>query len=295
MSGPGPLVFAVFRVALGALVVAQVASFWPHAAELFARGGLGEVAPVGVAPLFPNPLALADDPWAVRLFLALLVGLGLALALGVARRAAAVALWYGWTCLGHADPFVQTVASAFVGWLLLASALVPPGEPLRPFGRARAGGGEVPRMLVVGGWVVLAVGYGLSGLDKLGSPGWREGEALRAAVGLPYARAWSAELLLALPDPVARAATWAGLGVELAFPAFALWRRTRPLAWAAGAALQLGLLGLFAFPGLTVGMLLMHLFLFDARWLSRAGLAPGGGRPERAGAQPAAGLPATKR
>lgn len=267
MSPISPLQFALFRVLLGSLLLAQIASWWPWAGEIFAADGAPALMPGGLAGVLPSPLPA--DATTVRVLLAALAVLAAALALGVARHAAALLLWYGFTCLGHAAPHSQTVASAFVGWLLLASALVPAGEPLRPFGRPRAGGGRVPRALWIGAWVVMAAGYGLAGWDKLASPGWRAGEALRVAVGLPYAREAGARLLLALPDALQRGATFAGLLVELAFPFLALLRATRPVAWATGAALQVGLLFLFAFPGLTAGMLLMHAFTFDPRWLPR--------------------------
>lgn len=263
-----PLQFAVFRILLASVLAAQLVSWWPFSAELFASDGLPALGGPGVGALFPNVLPASVGR--VQAFFVVLLALCLALGLGVARRTAAVGLWYGWSCLGHAAPHTLTVASAFIGWLLLATALVPTGEPLRPFGRARPAGGEVPRALWIGAWIVLAAGYGLAGADKLASPGWRGGEALASAVGLPYARELSAQLLLALPRSLQRAATWTGLAVELCFPLLAMFRRTRPIAWLSGALLQLALLGMFAFPGLTLGMLLMHAFAFDSRWLARA-------------------------
>ncbi len=282
MSPIGPRHFAWFRLLLGLLVLGQLLAWWPWADELFTTDGLPAIdpgGPGGVGDLFPSPFAPGGgDPANVRALLAASIAAALAFALGIARRAMALALWYCWTLLGLTSPLVQTVASAYVGWLLLASVLVPTGEPLRPLGRVRPGGGVVPRAVTICAWIVLAAAYGLSGLDKLESPGWRDGLALGAAVGLPYAREGAASALLALPQFVQQLATWAGLGVELAFPLLACLRWTRPIAWAAGVALQLGLLVLFAFPGLTLGMLLMHAFTFDTRWLParvrRAAAAP---------------------
>lgn len=257
---------------LGLLVLGQVLAWWAWADELFAASGLPAIDPGGpgsVGDLFPSPLAPGGmSPAEVRALLGAMGVAAAAFTLGIARRAMALGLWYGWTALGFASPLVQTVASAYVGWLLLASVLVPVGEPLRPLGRVRPGGGIVPRALTIGAWIVLAAGYGISGLDKLESPGWRAGAALGAAVGLPYAREGGAAAILALPQSLQQVATWSGLGIELAFPLLACLRWTRPFAWAAGAALQLGLLFLFAFPGLTIGMLLMHAFTFDRGWLS---------------------------
>lgn len=273
MSRVGPRQFAWFRILLGLLVLGQLLAWWPWADELFTARGLPAVdpgGPGGVGDLFPSPLAPGGgDPAEVRALLAGLLVAAAAFTLGIARRAMALALWFGWTALGLASPLVQTVASAYVGWLLLASILVPTGEPLRPLGRARPGGGVVPRALTIGAWIVLAAGYGLSGFDKLESPGWRDGAALGAAVGLPYARDAGAAAILALPQSLQHLVTWSGLGIELAFPLLACLRWTRPIAWAAGVALQLGLLFLFAFPGLTIGMLLMHAFTLDRRWLPR--------------------------
>ncbi len=275
----GPHAFAAFRILLGLALALQLAAWFPHAAELFSKDGIPSLGAGGLAGVLPSPFPA--EPAVARAWLAGMGVLSLALAAGVWRPTAAVLLWYGWVCLGHAAPQTQTVAAPFLGWLLLASALVPPGEPWRPFGRspARPEGGRVPRALFVGAWVVLAAGYGLAGFDKLASPGWRQGDALSAAAGLPYAREWAAQLLFALPRGLQRAATWAGLGVELVFPLLALFRATRPLAWAMGVGLQLALLALFAFPGLTVGMLVMHAFTFDPAWAEaiRARLSRGNG------------------
>jgi hypothetical protein len=264
-----PLQFAVFRILLGASLAAQLVSWWPHAEELLSDRGFPALGRGGLAGVFPSPLTAWSEPWEVRIFLAVVGVVCVAFTLGWARRACAVALWYGWTCAGHASPLLLTVASPFVGWLLLATVLVPPGEPLRPFARPRPGGGRVPKAVLVAGWVVLAAGYGLSGMDKLASAGWRSGDALRLAVELPYARETGARIVSALGRTPDRLLTWTGLAVELAFPVLAIARVTRPVAWASGAALQLGLLALFAFPGLTAGMLLMHVFLFDPGWLDR--------------------------
>jgi predicted DCC family thiol-disulfide oxidoreductase YuxK len=112
-------------------------------------------------------------------------------------------------------------------------------------------------------------GYTYSGVVKLVSPSWVDGSALEHLLINPLARDSALrELLLAVPDPLLRLATWGALAAEVLALPLALWRRTRPLAWLATAAMQVGILTFVAFADLTAGMLLVHLFVFDPDWLA---------------------------
>ncbi len=267
-----PAGFAAFRVLLGLTLAVLFAGLLPFAGELFGARGLPAVLGATGAGRFPNALAWSDAAAWPAAFVATLLALALAFAAGVARRSVALALWYGWACLHARNPMLSDPSVPFVGWLCLACALVPPGEPRWPGGALRRGDWAFPPWLFGGAWIVLAVAYAVSGLDKLGSTLWVEGTALRHALDLPYARTGLARsAALALPGDALRGLTWSVLGVELLFAPLCLWRPARAAAWSAAAALHAGLLLLFAFPGLTAGMLLMHAFTFDARWWPRRG------------------------
>jgi hypothetical protein len=261
----------LFRIAFGAFFCVWFAALVPYAADLFGDGGLPSLSePARFGPRPPNPIAAslpdAVAPW----LLAAVAGLGALVAAGLARRSAAFALWLVLVWLHDRNPAFHSPGLAYLGWLGLALALVPPGEPFRLSRRPDDPGWRLPRGLFAGAWWVLALSHSVSGLDKLASLAWREGEALRLVADLHWARPGALRaMLLSLPTPALHALTWSALGAELLFAPLAAWRRTRPLAWAGGACLHLGLLALMDFPELSLGMLLFFLFTFDDRWLGR--------------------------
>jgi hypothetical protein len=175
-------------------------------------------------------------------------------------------------------------SDGYVGWLLLAMAVAPPGEHLRPAPNAPVW--RLPIALHVGAWAVLALGYLVSGIDKLSSPSWVDGTALRLTMESPIAREWwGADALLALPDAAWALATWTVLGLELAFAPLCFLRTTRALAWTALATMHVLLLGLLDIAEVSAAMLIFHLLVFDPAWLpwraaaSEDATAPGGSPP----------------
>lgn len=260
--------FAWFRVALGLYLALRFLALIPYAGEVFGRGGAVPDPALNLsAGVLPNPLARWDQPWQVQAFLALLVGLALLLAAGVARRSAALALAYGAACLFDRNNLISNPSLAYVGALLLLSATIPRGEPLSLEPAPREPW-FCPRWALIAAWVLLAAGYTFSGLDKLTtSPSWRSGDALRFVLELPLARPSGLnQLLLGLPEPCLRLLTWGALAVEVTCLPLCLRRETRPWAWLAATLLQLGILITIGFAELTLGMLLVHAFVYDPAW-----------------------------
>jgi hypothetical protein len=254
----------MFRIALGAYLVVHFASVAPYAGELFSRNGmLPDAGALPSAGFFPNPLANASPSVAVGFVVALSL-LSLALLAGVYRRWVAIPLWFGWACLFNRNPFIANPSIPYVGLLLLACAIVPNESSLRPPLPPNERDWSIPRPLYRGAWLLLGLGYTLSGVHKLGSPSWRDGTALHHVLELPLARdTWLRTELLSLPDWAFAAMTWGALALELtALPLFSC-RATRRFAWAGLIAMQLGILCLLDFADLTAGMLLFHAFVFE--------------------------------
>lgn len=240
-----------FRVVLGVYLVAHFAHLVPWAAEVWSAAGvLPDVGLSPLPPLLPNALLLLTSPAAVQGFVVALVGLALLFTFGVARRATAVALWYGWACLFGRNPLIANPSLPYVGLLLLLCAAAPTDE--------RRGG---RRELVAVAWALLALGYTYSGVTKLGAPSWQDGSALAHVLRCPLARDTGLrELLLAAPPLLLQLATWGALALELLFLPLAVLPATRRLAWGLGASLHVGTLALVGFADLSLGMLLVHLF-----------------------------------
>ncbi len=264
-----PRQFAAFRVLLGAYLCVHFVMLVPYAPELWSSAGMLADAALVPTHAFPNLLAVLSAPLETQLFVSALAALALLFALGVWRRPVAVLLWYGWACLYTRNPLIANPGLPYVGWLLLASALIPEGEgwalwPLRPSSKW-----QMPRVLFVGAWLLFALGYTASGLHKLTAPSWRDGTAFVHVLSIPLARdTWLRELLLNAPAWALAGLTYGALALEVLVAPLSLVSRARPYVWCLATALQLGILTVVAFSDLTFGMLMIHAFIFDRRWLT---------------------------
>ena len=268
-----------FRLAFGLYLCVHFVHLVPWGRELFSRGGvLPDAATSPLTRAFPNVLALWDTPAAVTALLALGAALSVALALGLRDRLAALLLWYLWACLFGRNPLIQNPSLPFVGWLLLAHAIVPAAGA---WGRDhhRAPSWRMPPALFGAAWAVMALAYTYSGVCKLGSPSWLDGTALRHVLENPLARPGAVrEALLGMPDVLLRLSSWAVLALEVCFAPLALVRRARPWLWITMTALHLGLVVVIDFADLSLGMVMLHLFTLDpAWWRERRGAREAGG------------------
>ena len=178
--------------------------------------------------------------------------LSLLFGLGLYDRAAALGLWYIWTCVLGRDAFLANPSIPFIGWLLLAHVFLPaaPYGSWAARGRVDPGGGwRMPAGVFAAAWMVLAISYTWSGYTKLVSPGWLR-ETLR---GLP---SWFPHLGI-----------WTVLALELAFAPLALLPRLRPWLWSIMLLMLLALLVLIDVADLSLGMVMFHLFAWDPGWI----------------------------
>lgn len=264
--------YSLFRLVFGLYLAVHYAALLPYGPELFAQGGmLPDAALSPLARAFPNVLALWDGPAFVTALLAGASALALLLAVGWHDRVAACLLWYVGACLIGRNPLVSNPALPYVGWLLLAHAVVPraPFGAWRARGRVDPGGGwALPRGLFAAAWVVLAVGYSYSGVTKMASPSWLDGSALVHVLENPLARPTALrEALLALPPQALALATWGVLALEVGFAPLALVPRLRPFLWSGMLLVHLGIVATVDFADLSLGMVMAHLFTFDPAWV----------------------------
>ena len=266
--------FAAVRIALGAYLAIHFVSLIRWGSELFSReGALGNARLNPIYGLLPNVLARWDAPSVVTAFLIVMTGLSMLFAAGVQRRVVAVVLWYGWACLFNRNVLIANAALPYVGFLLLLTAIVPAREPWRL--TLRSAGAPVGRFEMAAGvwlaaWALLAAGYAFGGAVKLLTPSWIDGTAVWHVLHGPLVRpGWTRDIALGIPVDVLAWATREVMALELLFLPLVLWRFTRPLIWLAMCLVQLGMLALVGDADLALGMLLVHAFTFDARWLAR--------------------------
>lgn len=278
--------YSVYRTLLGAFLVVHFTMLLPYGAEVFGKDGL--LASASLSPYFgvlPNPLDYFDSPTGIATFLGIGVLCGVAVAIGWFDRVSAVfaAVLLGW--LFQRNPLIANPSLPLLGFLLILHAFVP----TRPYGSVaalRAGGADpawrLPQHLQLAAWIVLAVAYSHSGITKLFSPSWTDGETIRLVLENPLARDHALrELVLALPPIFLQSVTWAVLWVEVLFAPLVMFRRWRPAMWTAMLLAQLGFLCFLNFADLTFPMLLAHLITFDPRWIKRMIDRRGNGTPHR--------------
>lgn len=253
-----PRSFACFRILFGCYLAVHFAALVPYANELFGCTGLlGDPRLNPAHGLFPNPLDLALPPAVVEGFLIALVLFSLALMADVARPVTALLLWFGWTALFHRNNLIANPSLAYVGLLLVLCALVPTGR-----------GWKMPVWIPRCAWVLLATGYTFSGITKLGSASWLDGSAIARLLDNPLARpGWARDALLAAPAAIPQLLTWGTLALEVLFAPLALWGKARPWLWLAMTGMHFAIILVVDFADLSLGMLMIHLFVFDPAWL----------------------------
>lgn len=268
-----PYQFAVFRIVFGLYLTAYFLQLYPYADELFSSEliiGNSYLNPLH--SLFPNPLAVWDDPLSVRLFVACVVLLSLAFAAGVFRRSTAILLWFAWACLFNHNNLIANLGP-YVGLLLLLCALLPPGDRLNPFSlfwrspRALLDSWQFPGMIYWTAWILLAAGYTFSGVTKLTSPSWLNGEAMRLFLENPLTRdGVFLQNALSLPSLMLKLMTWGVLGLEIVFLFASFSRLTRLWFWTAMICIHLGVIFVIDSSDLALGILMIHLFVLDPEW-----------------------------
>ena len=262
-----PQQFAVFRIVFGVYLTCHFVALVPYAAELFSRAGmLGDARLNFTYGLLPNPLEHWDSPAFATAFVAALAVLSTAFTVGFCRRFDAVALWFGWACLFNRNNLIINPSLAYVGMLLLLSVIVPAGEPFSATG-AKKETWTFPAGTYWAAWTLLAVGYAFSGWTKLQSPSWLDGSALEHVLNNPLARpGFARDAMLRFPNAL-QLLTCATLALELLFLPLSFQRTLRLLAWSAMCSLHVGILLVVDFADLSIGMLMVHLFTFDAGWI----------------------------
>lgn len=263
-----PYHFSFFRIIVGVYLTIHFISLIPYGPEVWSNKGILPKASLNLTHgVFPNILNLFDSPLFIQIFLAILVALSILLTIGFKRSIVSILIWYGWVCLFDRNNFINNPGIPFIGWLLLCLTVIPKGEPLS-FKTRRDENWKMPAVLFIGAWIIMSLSYTISGIDKFLSPSWRNGQAVQFLLENPLARdGWLRELSMSFPSGVLTMLTWSILTLEIVFLPFAIFKKTRFWIWLGMIFLHLSILLLVDFADLTVGMLMIHWFTFDDRWL----------------------------
>jgi hypothetical protein len=254
-----PYQFSIFRIYTGAYLLYIFATAIPSAAAIWSSEGMVPHATHNLSfGVFPGLLNYFDKPIEVKFFLAALALLSAFFMLGVGRRWAALLLWYGLACLLNRNNMIINPSIPYLGWLLLASSLVPAGEPWA-LARQRHGW-EMPRLIWMGAWILLAAGFFVSGIDKWQSASWHNGTALEKIMACPLGSLWSTEWSHAVSPAVWRLLTWLVVLMEMACLPLAIFAATRKYAWMLAFGIQLGIMAVLNIFPIVFGMFSLLIF-----------------------------------
>jgi hypothetical protein len=118
--------FLIFRVTFGLYLLYHFLGLLPWGPELFSSRGVlpqGTMSPL--FHLFPNVFLLWDSPLFVQACLLAAGIFSLFLTIGKFDRVMAILIWYLWACFYGRNPLISNPSLPFIGWLLLAYALIP--------------------------------------------------------------------------------------------------------------------------------------------------------------------------
>lgn len=218
--------------------------------------------------IFPNILNIISSAAGASIYIGILTLLSFLFLIGFHRPIVSVLLWYGWATLFDRNNLINNPGIPYVGWLLLCCAVIPKGEPISLTKTKTETPWKMSPILFFGAWALMSVGYTISGFDKFQSPSWRDGTAILHLLENPLARDWwLRDLMVQLPLGIIKIKTWSVLVIEMAFLPLAIFKKTRKWIWLAMICMHLGILLIVDFADLTLGMLMIHWFTFDASWL----------------------------
>ncbi|MDA1353733.1 MAG: DCC1-like thiol-disulfide oxidoreductase family protein [bacterium] len=260
--------FGIFRILFGIYLSVHFLNLIPFAKDIWSSSGMLPDASMNLTyGMFPNILYLFDSPVFITVFMVFLSVLSILYTFGVQRRIVSLLLWFGWACLFHRNNLISNPGIPMIGWLLLATSIIPTGEALI-FGNWKGKNNwQLPKELFFGAWAILAVAYTVSGIDKFFAPSWQDGTAIFHLLHNPLARDWFLrDLFLLVPMFYLKLLTWGALVLEIGFVGLCIFRKTRFLAWLAIMGMHIGILSLVDFPDLTFGVLIIHIFTIDPIW-----------------------------
>jgi predicted DCC family thiol-disulfide oxidoreductase YuxK len=263
-----PFQFTVFRIIFGLYLFIHFIDLISSSPDIWSQQGMMADTSLNFTHgKFPNILEAFDTPIQIQIFISIMALLALMFGFGIFRIPVAILLWYGWACLFHRNNLISNPGIPMVGWLLLATALIPSGEPLSlKFNKKNEPWG-MPSILFYGAWIMAGIAYTISGIDKFMAPSWKDGTAIFHLLNNPLARdSFLRQWLLDLPMPLIYVQTWGALTLEISFGILCLFKRTRLLAWISIMAMHIGILAIVDFADLTIGVMMIHLFTFDPNW-----------------------------
>jgi sterol desaturase/sphingolipid hydroxylase (fatty acid hydroxylase superfamily) len=262
--------FALFRIIIGIYLTGHFLTVLPDSKELFSNQGIfKDVTQLPTYGKMPVIFFYDDSPTTVYLLFASLIIASISLTFGYYRRICSLFIYYGWVCLLNRNPFISNPSMAYVGWVLLAMTLIESGERLGFLNKDKEKQPwQISDTIYFGAWIIFPLSYTASGIHKLQCPSWLDGTALEHVLTSLLARHNNpiVNLMLAMPPIVLESMTWLSLFAEITFLFLGAFYHLRKWYWLFMLFFHIGILTMVNFSDLTLGVIVTHLFLFDASW-----------------------------
>jgi len=245
--------FVIFRIIFGTYLAWHFLELIPYANELFGKSGM--IADPYLIPNwshFPSPLHICE--FDMRIYIASLTVISILFACGIQRRISALYILYGWSTLLNRNILISNPGIPYVGWLIFCCFLIPDND-------------VVPDIIFGSAWFLTTLGYTISGLHKLQCPSWIDGTALQYVLSGPLSRNNMITQFLIQNPSLIKITTWFSLFAEITFLPIGTFYHTRFLYWIIFLFIHIGILFTINFTDLTLGVLMIHFFIFEKRWI----------------------------
>ena len=264
--------FAYWRVLFGSFLFYYSLRIWPYAVDLYSD--LGPMKGLYGATSFPTSnfefpgllLFSATEIW-IEIVASLQVLLSFLFLIGFHRRIVALLLWFVMASLYNKNPTTYSIELPYHGWLLLCCALIPEGDFLKK--EKCKSEWKMSPVLYWGAWIILGISYSYMGYTKFFTPRWWDGGATTAILKGYHGYTWVRPILDAIP-------IWLFVTIDrgflltefLAGPGY-FFKLTRPYVWLITFFMHIAILMTMNIPQISLGMFVIHLFLFDENWISQ--------------------------
>lgn len=255
---------SIFRIIFGLYLCYHFYELIPYSEELF-----GSKMPFNpkLSPtygIFPNILNL--EILSAQYFITTLLIISISFTIGYKIQICSFLLWYGFSCLFNRNILISNPGIPYVGWLLLACAIITHKskefEIINKIHYAR---------IFWMAWFLMALGYTISGLHKLQCESWLNGTAMIHILNSPLGRNnFLCKFILNLPEIIIKLITWSGLSLEISFLPLGIYYHTRMIYWVSYIFFHITIMLLIDFVDLTLGVMMIHLFTFETRWITQS-------------------------
>lgn len=259
--------FAIWRILFGLYILFYFVRLFPYSVELFSSDGAMPNPAVNLTHgIFPNILDYYDSAYFIISFFYLMIIFSFFFTIGYFRRTSSFFLWYGWACMFNRNNLTEDPVLPYIGWLLMACALIPSGEPLS-ISKPKNKKWEMPAVIYYGAWLILGLSYTVTGIEKYFAPSWKNGLALKMIYESSIAWKWPlTAFMISLPLVLLKIQTWFAMALQtLSLPLY-IFRKTRFWGWLVMTITHLIVLLTLDLVQVSLGILLFHLFVFDYRW-----------------------------